>query len=551
MAGRERYGSPLYGRQRNNTSSNDPPLPASSPAHVRSGSIALSTVKKNQNYAAKAAAARLAQVMASQSTDDDDDDDDDLQFNNSSSFSSLKRSQSPKILRNYDEGGSGQHRSTSAVLSSVAVRPPAAPPSTFGVRSKAALLPTAAARLPEPVEPIPDVSQERRVPPDAVLLNMRQDSVNSRREAAALHDEIDLLQEENEIMLDKLRLAEEKLQESEARARELEKQVASLGEGISLDARLLNRKEAALRQREAALLAAKETKDGRDDEILALRLEAEAARDEAVAASEQARDAEAEAKALRTMTHRMILTQEEMEEVVLKRCWLARYWGLSVRHSVHAEIAAAKYEHWSSLAPLPLEVVLSAGQKAKDGSSNEQRESTLSGLEANYESKKTSRFARDVNDITGEGNIESMLSVEKGLRELASLKVEDAVLLAMAEYRRPSLLRVNQAVSAGKGGDGVKLIESMELSSEEIEDVQFKQNNGIEDDVAHERLQYWSNRSVQTPTFLDAVDVERGMMEIRKLGLEDQLWEASRKEILHEGMNQKAGLNIEMDGAAS
>lgn len=30
---------------------------------------------------------------------------------------------------------------------------------------------------------------------------------------------------------------------------------------------------------------------------------------------------------------------------------------------------------------------------------------------------------RDLSDITGEGNIESMLSVEKGLRELASLKV--------------------------------------------------------------------------------------------------------------------------------
>lgn len=29
----------------------------------------------------------------------------------------------------------------------------------------------------------------------------------------------------------------------------------------------------------------------------------------------------------------------------------------------------------------------------------------------------------DVNDLTGDGNIESMLSVENGLRELASLKV--------------------------------------------------------------------------------------------------------------------------------
>lgn len=31
-----------------------------------------------------------------------------------------------------------------------------------------------------------------------------------------------------------------------------------------------------------------------------------------------------------------------------------------------ADIAVSKHEHWSSLAPLPFEVVLSAGQKAKE-----------------------------------------------------------------------------------------------------------------------------------------------------------------------------------------
>lgn len=31
-----------------------------------------------------------------------------------------------------------------------------------------------------------------------------------------------------------------------------------------------------------------------------------------------------------------------------------------------ADVAASKYEHWSSLAPLPFEVVISAGQKAKE-----------------------------------------------------------------------------------------------------------------------------------------------------------------------------------------
>lgn len=44
--------------------------------------------------------------------------------------------------------------------------------------------------------------------------------------------------------------------ENETRARELEKQVASLGEGISLEARLLSRKEAQLKQKEAALKVA-------------------------------------------------------------------------------------------------------------------------------------------------------------------------------------------------------------------------------------------------------------------------------------------------------
>lgn len=33
-----------------------------------------------------------------------------------------------------------------------------------------------------------------------------------------------------------------------------------------------------------------------------------------------------------------------------------------------ADIAASKHEHWSSLAPLPYEVIISAGQKAKEES---------------------------------------------------------------------------------------------------------------------------------------------------------------------------------------
>ena len=33
---------------------------------------------------------------------------------------------------------------------------------------------------------------------------------------------------------------------------------------------------------------------------------------------------------------------------------------------IHAEIAGARYEYWSSFAPLLVDVVLDAGQKAKE-----------------------------------------------------------------------------------------------------------------------------------------------------------------------------------------
>lgn len=347
----------------------------------------------------------------------------------------------------------------------------------------------------------------------------------NRREASALQDELDILQEENENIMEKLRITEEKREEAEARARELEKQVAALGEGVSLEARLLSRKEAALQKREAALKAARETKDGRDEEIAFLRQEVEAAREEVSSALEQLRETETEAKALRSMTQRMILTEEEMEEVVLKRCWLARYWGLAIQYGIYLEIAVSKHEHWSSLAPLPLELVISAGQKAKeegnDGNKNER-----------------GKLARELNDITGEGNIESMLSVEKGLRELASLKVEDAVVLAISQQGRPSLLR--QSASDYRSPADPKFLEAFELNPVESEDVLFKQawlayfwrrakNHGVEEDIAEERLQFWISSMGQSPMSHDAVDVERGLVELRKLGIEQQLWEVSRR----------------------
>ncbi|KAK6250316.1 hypothetical protein SCA6_004321 [Theobroma cacao] len=214
-----------------------------------------------------------------------------------------------------------------------------------------------------------------------------------------------------------------------------------------------------------------------------------------------------------------------------------------------ADIAVSKHEYWSALAPLPFEVVVSAGQKAKEEAWDRGYIGTGGG------DPDRSKLVRDLNDLTGEGNIESMLSVEMGLRELASLKVEDAVVHALGKHRRLSLLHQSVAgllylchlqvflfyMNSKSLGDP-KLIDAFELSEEEGEDVLFKEAwltylwrrakvHGVEEDIAEERLQFWIRRSGQSPTSHDAVDVNRGLFELRKLGIEQQLWEASRKEI--------------------
>ncbi|XP_022719670.1 coiled-coil domain-containing protein SCD2-like [Durio zibethinus] len=188
-----------------------------------------------------------------------------------------------------------------------------------------------------------------------------------QQSTSALQDELDMLQDENESLIEKLQLAEERCEEAEARAQQLEKQIANLGEGVTLEARLLSRKEAALQEREAALRAATQTHGGIPEQIASLRTEAEIARDEATSALDKLHEAECEIKSLQTVTQRMMLTEEEMEEVVLKRCWLARYWSLCVEHGIQAEIAGAKHEYWVIICSSSVEIVLAAGQRGQRG----------------------------------------------------------------------------------------------------------------------------------------------------------------------------------------
>ncbi|KAH1259380.1 Coiled-coil domain-containing protein SCD2 [Glycine max] len=588
----------IYDRQ--NSSSGTPSSPSSpvnmiSPLHrhARAGSTgsAMTNVRRAQNNATKAAAQRLAQVMSH--TDDDDEDEDDVPLDYSAIAGGggiglgggrPMPARSPMAVRSVQDAASARSRSPLPAVRSVQEQPSARSRSPASVRSVQEQPPSARSRSPASVrmgqeppqsvrgmpsvrssassnalaeQPPPrtptltnnaeqqppsarltpgnrtlELSPSARtiiitrspqpssanndqppsarstsgrpsglskvvpmVPPSVpiTLRPVRENANQQQRPTSELEDELDMLQEENDNLVDKLRLAEEKCEEAESRVRQLEQQVATLGEG-------------------AALRNASKNHGGFQT---ALQADAETAREETASAFEK----------LRLMTQRMILTPEEMEEVVLKRCWLARYWGLCVRHGIHADIAEAKYKYWSMFAPNPIEVVLAAAKKAK-----EEKDLDVEDTEGQL----------DLKELSGEGNIENMLFVEQGLRQLASLKVEEALAVALAQHRRPNMLKADDLKLPIEGQ-----CDAFELSQEEAEDVSFKQawlayiwkrakRHEIEPDIANERFQHWINHNSMTPTSQDAVDVERGLVEIKRLDIETQLWDESRRELEQE-----------------
>ncbi|GJN25518.1 hypothetical protein PR202_gb13356 [Eleusine coracana subsp. coracana] len=363
----------------------------------------------------------------------------------------------------------GRSRSNSPAISnlgrngvdSAANRAPSTGRSTFAPPIGVNVKPLQVAEIPNGT-----LRDRRSIYPDPTYAQ----SARSRdsHDSSTVTEELEMLKDENVNLLDKLGLAEEKLRQSEARTRELEKQVANLGDGLSMEVKLMKRREEMLVRKE--------------------------------------------------------------EEVVMKRCWLARYWGLAVQYGIYPDISMSKHEYWSSLAPLPFEYVTSAGQRAKNGSDH----TGSDGME------DADKLVHDLTVTAGEGNVETMLSVDKGLQELAFLKVEDAVLFALAQHRCSNVNEPSDPDIKSSGDE--KFTEAFDLSKEEEEDVLFKQawliyfwrrakNHNVEEDIAEERLQMWIDRHGQQPTSHDAVDVEQGVHELRKLGVEQLLWELSRHEV--------------------
>ncbi|KAJ4820912.1 coiled-coil protein [Rhynchospora pubera] len=501
------------------------------PHHRRNDSASLpGAPRRRQNAAARAAAQRLARAMAStgspeNSSAEEDDLDDDLSsvhsfdtstprrgsIRSSISQTSLEsttprrrtpsqvsidlpsvrnRTPSPAMGRYLNEQ-SGSIRPTPISRTAITGRPSTLPPGRQTLRPSASI---SASDLPA----LPAASRrEKGMSFDLGNLVVKEEVPPSSLD---LQDEIDVLQEQNDSILQKLHEAEERCEAAESKAQQLERKVSFLGDTPSNRIHTLSRKGTMLQQRQA---------NGGDTPKIDV--------------------AKSELRSLKKMGRRMILCQEEQEEVMLKRCWLARYWELCKQYGIYADVAEEKYEYWSSVASDPLKTVLSAGKKARDD--------TLA-VGADIKTDKHEALDMIDNNNTKE-NLLNMILVEKGMRELASLKVEDAVMIALSQKRLFCTKNLTDELLQAEGQIPGFVFD---LSNEEKEDVKFKQawlayywrrakNHGIEEDIAEERLQFWVEQDNHSLSSQDALDVERGLHELKKLGIEALLWEATREGI--------------------
>eukprot|EP00271_Cylindrocystis_brebissonii_P007208 TRINITY_DN20470_c0_g1_i1.p1 TRINITY_DN20470_c0_g1~~TRINITY_DN20470_c0_g1_i1.p1 ORF type:complete len:613 (-),score=142.42 TRINITY_DN20470_c0_g1_i1:908-2746(-) len=364
-----------------------------------------------------------------------------------------------------------------------------------------------------------------------------------------LQETVEFLKVESQYLLDKLLSTEGELQDARAQIAELQKQQKSKGKLLGMDSKVgrrrINKSKSQSRRSAGDLRNLEE-----------LREDAEVAAEEDRLAAVKA-DQE---QIFRNASRRLNLSPEEEEELMLKRCWLARYWMLAEEYAVHPELAQEQAAMWHSQAPIPFEVVYSAGQRAKEkehdsaamGSfgrdsaamGNVGRDSAAMGSvgrdsdvgdfalaeEERFEDRTAHSFSA-ASSVDGEEQLsllttfENLLQVERALRIMSALRVEEQVLLAMAQ-RKSSTSTYPR--SPGKG-----------LSEDEAQDIRFKQHwllyfwwraktSGVEVEAARAQLSHWALRCNFEPEPFDVADVEAGLTEMRQRGIEQKLWETSR-----------------------
>ena len=312
------------------------------------------------------------------------------------------------------------------------------------------------------------------------------------------------------------------------------------------------RAESSLRDaRDSAAALARDVADHRERvaRLDASLAECSRARD---AAESSARDASDRATAAET---RAVIAETELAacrlsrgarcDAALKAAWLARYWRSAFRLGVAPESSWREAELWSRRAPDggddALRRVIDAAAAAAEGGFV----AVPAFLRADAGAADASAGEPHPAEPRGAWTpttLADAIEVEVALRTMTAMRVEEAVLVALADRRRALAdRRVDPAEIAADGGGADD--EWIRLSPAEEAEVAHRRAwlcyawfraraAGVEPGLAQARCELWFPRATgRQATFeaaREALEVEEGLREIRELGVEYQLWRRRR-----------------------
>jgi hypothetical protein len=313
------------------------------------------------------------------------------------------------------------------------------------------------------------------------------------------------------------------------------------------------RAESSLRDaRDSAAALARDVADHRERvaRLDASLAECSRARD---AAESSARDASDRATAAET---RAVIAETELAacrlsrgarcDAALKAAWLARYWRLAFRLGVAPESSWREAELWSRRAPDggddALRRVVDAAAAAAEGGFV----AVPAFLRADVGGAADFASGFEPNPAEPRGawtptTLADAIEVEVALRTMTAMRVEEAVLVALADRRRALAdRRVDSGTAADAAGADDEWIR---LSPAEEAEVAHRRAwlcyawfraraAGVEPGLAQARCELWFPRATgRQATFeaaREALEVEEGLREIRELGVEYQLWRRRR-----------------------
>ena len=297
----------------------------------------------------------------------------------------------------------------------------------------------------------------------------------------------------------------------------------------------------------AARLAAAEARC--EDVLLAANRAVDAARNRQTAAERRANESE---KALEACA----LVGDRRCEASLKAAWLSHYWRLASELGVMpSDVASREMARWGARAPKRgddalHEAVERAARAGGDGGmgggapagASRRGDNNSFGPPPSHHKGRSPKLVSDA------------LEIETALRTMTAMRVEEGVLVALADRRRAIAAREMRAAPRGSNRGATSTANRglgdadgwLQLSPEEEREVVYRRAwlcflwlraraAGLEPGLADARCERWLPRALAGPGrkfdgAREALEVEAGLAELRELGVESALWEKSRVE---------------------